>query len=245
MSPKSLDWTCPYCDRDQAVTSQQFSQQEGYIRISESVLGHIGFFVESIRCANEKCKKLQLSFSLREARRNMHGIYTPGPNIIQDWQLLPESFAKDQPDYIPPPIVEDYKEACRIRDLSPKASATLARRCLQGMIRDFCGIAENTLFDEIDALREAVTQGDGIRHVNQDTVEAIDYVRKIGKYGAHMEKDVNLVINVEPHEAQTLIELIELLFHEWYVQRQERMQRLAAIKQISDEKEEQKKESSS
>ena len=33
------------------------------------------------------------------------------------------------------------------------------------------------------------------------------------------KKDVNLVINVEPHEAQKLIELIELLFHEWYVQR--------------------------
>ena len=89
-----------------------------------------------------------------------------------------------------------------------------------------------------------MNQGDGIRHVNQDTVEAIDHVRKIGKYGAHMEKDVNLVINVEPHEAQNLIELIELLFNEWYVQRENRKQSLAAIKQISDEKEENKKENS-
>ena len=99
-------------------------------------------------------------------------------------------------------------------------------------------------FAEIDVLGEAVNQGDGIRHVNQDTVEAIDHVRKIGKYGAHMEKDVNLVINVEPHEAQKLIELIELLFHEWYVQREIRKERLAALKQISDEKEEQAKENS-
>ena len=78
------------------------------------------------------------------------------------------------------------------------------------MIRDFYGISGASLFAEIDALREAINQGYGIRHVNQDTVEAIDHVRKIGKYGAHMEKDVNLVINVEPHEAQKLIELIEL-----------------------------------
>ena len=70
-------------------------------------------------------------------------------------------------------------------------------------------------------------------------------MRKIGKYGAHMEKDVNLVINVEPHEAQKLIELIELLFHECYVQRESRSERLAAIKQISDEKDEQRKENSS
>jgi len=126
--------------------------------------------------------------------------------------------------------------------LSPKASATLARRCLQGMIRDFCGITGKTLFAEIDSLRETVSQGNGIRHVNHDTVEAIDHVRRIGKYGAHMEKDVNLVINVEPHEAQKLIELIELLFHEWYVQRENRKQSLAVLKEISDEKDGQAKE---
>lgn len=67
-------------------------------------------------------------------------------------------------------------------------------------------------------------------------------MRRIGKYGAHMEKDVNLVINVEPHEAQKLIELIELLFHEWYVQRENRKQSLAVLKEISDEKDGQAKE---
>ena len=53
---------------------------------------------------------------------------------------MPESDAKPQPEFIPEAIRQDYREACRIRDLSPKASATLARRCLQGMIRDFCAI---------------------------------------------------------------------------------------------------------
>ena len=242
---KSFDWTCPYCNRDQAVTEEQFSRESGYIRNAESIHQHIGYHVVTIRCANEKCKRLELKFNLCNALIGKHGNYFVGPNIIKHWPLLPESGAKPQPDYIPKPIVEDYVEACRIRDLSPKASATLSRRCLQGMIRDFCGITGRTLFAEIDALREAVSQGDGIRHVNRDTVEAIDHVRKIGKYGAHMEKDVNLVINVEPHEAQKLIELIELLFHEWYVQRESRSERLAAIKQISDEKDEQRKENSS
>ena len=241
---KSFDWTCPYCNRAQAVTEEQFSRESGYIHNANSVHEHIGYHVVSIRCANEKCKKLQLWFDLCNALPNRHGVYFAGPTIIQHWPLLPESVAKPQPQYIPKPIVEDYTEACRIRDLSPKASATLSRRCLQGMIRDFCGITGNTLFAEIDALREAVSQGDGIRHVNQDTVEAIDHVRKIGKYGAHMEKDVNLVINVEPYEAQKLIELIELLFHEWYVQREGRKERLAALKQIADDKEGRRKSSS-
>jgi hypothetical protein len=46
------------------------------------------------------------------------------------------------PDYIPEQIKDDYYEACSILNLSPKASATLARRCLQGMIRDFWGITK-------------------------------------------------------------------------------------------------------
>ncbi|MEI8253036.1 MAG: hypothetical protein WCG25_04765 [bacterium] len=50
---------------------------------------------------------------------------------LDSWQLLPVSEAKVLPDYIPDPIKQDYYEACRIRDLSPKASATLSRRCLQ------------------------------------------------------------------------------------------------------------------
>ncbi len=239
---KSFDWTCPYCNRAQAVTEEQFSRESGYIRNAESVYQHIGYHVVTIRCANDKCKKLDLKFILCNALIDRHGGYFAGPKTIKLWPLLPESGAKPQPDYIPKPIVEDYVEACRICDLSPKASATLSRRCLQGMIRDFCGIAGDSLFAEIETLRKAVNHGDGIRHVNHDTVEAIDHVRKIGKYGAHMEKDVNLIINVEPHEAQKLIELIELLFYEWYVQRESRSQRLAALKQISDEKEEQRSE---
>ena len=189
---KPFNWTCPYCNHAQTATEEQFSRERDGIYNKESVLGPIGFIVESIRCANRKCRKLQLSFHLCKMRVNQYGQYGSQSDIIQSWRLLPESSAKPQPDYIPIPIVEDYVEACRIRDLSPKASATLSRRCLQGMIRDFCGITGNTLFAEIDALREAVSKGDGIRHVNQDTVEAIDYVRKIGKYGAHKKKGCQL-----------------------------------------------------
>ena len=71
---------------------------------------------------------------------------------------------------------------------------------------------------------------------HEDTVDALDHVRKIGRIGAHMEKDVNLIIDVEPSEAQTLIELIELLFEEWYTQREQRGQRLRALKEVAEQK---------
>jgi predicted RNase H-related nuclease YkuK (DUF458 family) len=124
------------------------------------------------------------------------------------------------PEYIPAAIIEDYREACLIRDKSARASATLARRCLQGMIRDFWKISKPRLVDEISALKDKV---------DTETWDAIDAVRQIGNIGAHMEKDIDVIIDVEPEEAQLLIELIESLLTDWYVARHNRQQRMAAV----------------
>ena len=156
-------------------------------------------------------------------------------------KLWPESSHKAQPDYISPVIVQDYIEACRIRDLSPKASATLARRCIQGNIRDFCKISKNRLIDEIDTLRTQVNDSKAPSGVTIESVDAIDHVRKIGNIGAHMEKDIDVIVDVDPDEAQALIELIELLFEEWYVARNARQARLAKVQKIGAAKAELKK----
>src|SRR5262249_8606925 len=127
-----------------------------------------------------------------------------------------------------------------IRDLSPKASAALARRCLQGMIRDFCKIQKKRLIDEIKELQDRVEKGDAPKGVTQETVEAIDHVRSIGNIGAHMEKDVNLIVDIDPGEAQALIELIEMLLVDWYVARKHREDRLAKVAAIGKQKEEER-----
>jgi hypothetical protein len=193
---------------------------------------------EAIVCANDACRELSLSVKLAEGRVD-YGGSRPVVRIgktIGEWRLLPPSFAKPQPDYVPAPLSDDYYEACAIRDLSPKASATLTRRCLQGMIRDFCGISRRRLVDEIEELRTQVDQGNAPRGVQHDTVDAIDHVRGIGNIGAHMEADINVIVDVDPNEAQKLIELVELLFKEWYVARHERQQRLAGIGMVAEEK---------
>jgi hypothetical protein len=133
---------------------------------------------------------------------------------------MPESSAKTMPSYIPSPIVTDYNEACKIKSLSPKASATLSRRCLQGMIRNFYGISKATLALEINAIQDKV---------DATTWLAIDAVRNIGNIGAHMEKDINVIIDVEPQEAQVLIGLIELLIKDWYVAKNDREERLKEV----------------
>ena len=135
--------------------------------------------------------------------------------------------AKPQPDYIPQSIREDYIEACRIKNLSPKASATLARRCLQGMIRDFWGISKPTLKLEIEGLENLIAA---------ETWDAIDAIRSIGNVGAHMEKDVNIIIDIEPDEADLLLKLVEDLFEEWYVARHDREERQRRLKELASSK---------
>lgn len=112
-----------------------------------------------------------------------------------------------------------------------KASATLARRCLQGIIRDFWGIKKGRLIDEINALEEKV---------EKLTWLAIDAIRSVGNIGAHMEKDINIIIDVEPGEATKLISLIEILIEDWYVARYEKENHLESIIKLAEDKKIQK-----
>lgn len=145
--------------------------------------------------------------------------------------IRPISNAKQYPEYIPVQIRNDYEEACAIINLSPKASATLSRRCLQGMIRDYWGITRNTLYQEISDLKDKVDP-------NLWTV--LNNVRQIGNIGAHMEADVNQIIDIDPSEAKTLISLIELLMKEWYINREERKRLFESIININADKQAQR-----
>lgn len=230
------NWKCPYCGHAQVIAKDRFRRgwTGHYVQGWKHKEFHPSVLIQTIVCANGDCRELTLDVAL--------GVILVGSNdttikgVHQEWSLLPRSSAKPQPESIPEPLRLDYYEACAIRDLSPKASATLIRRCLQGMIRDFCGIAKATLAKEIDALREALDNHTAPRGVTHESVEAIDAVRKVGNIGAHMEKDIALIVDVEPGEAQMLIDLVEMLFEEWYVEREARTKRLAQITALSAQK---------
>ena len=239
---KPMNWNCPYCGRAQVVTDQTYTITNAVIWNNLSKYGRIGARIESIVCSNIECKELSLTFYLKEVGNTPPRGFYIAEYTYHYWKLLPESNAKPQPEYIPTTIIENYNQACRIRDLSPNASATMSRRCLQGMIRDFCKISKPTLAKEIETLREQISEGKGPQGVSNDTMEAIDHVRRIGAIGAHMEKDINLILDVEPDEAQTLINLIELLFEDWYVVKHEREARLMELGVVVENKEAKKAE---
>lgn len=221
------NWICPYCNHAQVIDSARSERTKRAIYVDGCEWGDLGYWYQAIACANSKCRKLSFDLALLQREDRTNGFAVIG--MLREWRLLPASFAKPQPDYIPQAIRDDYGEACAIRDLSPKASATIARRCIKGMIRDFCGIARARLVDEINDLTKQVEQGKAPPGVLADSVEAIDHVRRIGNIGAHMEKDINVIVDVDPDEAQKLIELIELLFEEWYVARNTRAEKLRQL----------------
>lgn len=222
-----MKYTCPYCNKPTTATEPHVYRGELDIDLDEhSTLGHLYFVVSSVSCPDPECRKLFLNAFIGN-KTWMPAAQKYIYDIKYQWQLLPESNAKVLPNYVPQPIQDDYYEACRIRDLSPKASATLARRCLQGMIRDFHGISKARLIDEIKELEGKI---------DQDVWESIDAVRSVGNIGAHMEKDINIIVDVDPEEAQLLIGLIEQLIDEWYVVREDRKNRSQKLKDLAASK---------
>lgn len=216
-------WTCPFCNRATTITDNNHSIGNFCFQDNNKD-GPLLLRTASITCPNGECREYELKASLFKRDANTGRVIG---QVMQTWQLRPSSAAKVFPTYVPQPIVDDYTEACVIRDLSPKASATLSRRCLQGIIRDYWGISKSRLIDEINELKTKIDPA---------TWQAIDAVRSIGNIGAHMEKDINLVVDVEPQEAQLLIGLIEILIKDWYITRHDRQAHLAEIIALAESK---------
>lgn len=142
-------YTCPFCGQTMSLNESTLSQyrpcfmspngaQYGRDRIQSDTV-EISFF----KCPN--CDKI--SIELNGYGKLVKHISLP---------VFPSSKAKQFPEYIPLQLRQDYEEAFAIVNLSPKASATLSRRCMQGMIRDYWGITKNNLSAAIDELKTKV-----------------------------------------------------------------------------------------
>lgn len=220
---KRKTYICPFCNQSQsyyshwtygAVDNQIYNEGSGVVKGYEEAY----FSIYTLSCTNQACHK-----------RSVIAINkTSGKQI----DIYPQNVYRHFPEYIPQQIREDYEEASQIIDKSPKAAATLLRRCLQGMIRDFWGVTKGRLVDEIDGIKDKITP-------SQWT--ALDGLRHIGNIGAHMEKDVNIIIDVTPDEANKLLKLIELLLEKWYISRHEEEELCKSIGAIADKKESERK----
>jgi hypothetical protein len=232
------NWICPFCKHASTIGEADIDLISGE-NLTDSNDGRKSLRAKFIVCPNPECKKLSLNITLYKTEFTSGGTRIAPKKRTHFWQLIPDSAAQVySTKIVPQAIIDDYQEACKILNLSPKASATLARRAIQGMIRDFWKIKKPQDYKGMWSLKNEIEAIEGL--VDPDVWTAIDAVRDVGNIGAHMEQDVNIIINVEQEEAEQLIGLIELLIEEWYVNSHERKLRLDAIKKMAEQKKEQK-----
>lgn len=241
-----MKWTCPHCNMLQTVTNAKTHVIFGFLGEDRATMfDNRGYALQTIQCS--ACDEFTFEVNLGwPGRAEPYGVgkyrvVRASEETLFAGRIHPSPKGKPQPSYIPQVIVADYQEACLIKELSPKASATLARRAVQGIIRDFAGIRETTLAKEIAELRKRIEDRAAPAEFTPDILDAIDGIRRIGNIGAHMEKDINLIVEVEPEEAELLIQLIEDLFDLLYVSREQRRQRLCLLEQRALQKDEQRK----
>lgn len=201
----SNSFTCPFCNKEIAKSHDTYKEHwitRDRIGMSSTPPSPGQLCISYYTCPS--CKEISIIINVDS---------DPSIGTVN---IRPRSFAKQFPEYVPEAVRNDYEEACAIVSLSPKASATLSRRCLQGMIRDFWKITgKNRLVDEIDALQNKVPAAQW---------KILNSIRRLGNIGAHPEADVNLIIDIEPEDAQKLISVIELLIRQWYIERYEQEQ---------------------
>lgn len=135
---------------------------------------------------------------------------------VSDWsQVHPIGANRGPvPQDVPSNIAQDYIEACNVMPISAKASAALARRCLQNMLHEH-NYKDRDLAREIDLLLNETDPKKALPHKLRET---IDGIRNFGNFSAHPidDKTTLQVIDVDPHEAEWCLETIEELFEHFY-----------------------------
>ena len=210
---------CPYCGSESEAST--LFRNKFLLKSSGLIFHDQSILCQTLECAEVKCKKSSLWISYYDSKMKR-----------QQVRLVPKSIAKLLPDYIPRNLREDYEEACLILEDSPKASAALARRCLQGMIRDFWKVDKHNLYKEIEEIK---------KDIDIDLYNALQGLKDIGNIGAHP----GLIVDVNKSDAFHLVSLLESLFDLWYVAEHTKKERLAAVSLAAQRKKQQKEESHS
>lgn len=174
---------------------------------------------------------------------------TGGTIQLSEQRIFPISDAKIFPDYIPAHIRQDYEEACKIVSLSPKASATLSRRCLQEMIRDFWRINNHFWSDHPNLCKELHIRDIGkpnlwqeIRAVEETCsidellIKVFKALKDLGNIGAHPTVSSSEMIDVNADEAIMMVQFIEILMERTYIKRENDNRTFSSIIKINHSK---------
>jgi hypothetical protein len=224
-----MHWTCPHCGILANLQSGDMATGRASVLIRLAPDSDVmGLQYNAVRCPSSTCHKFTLDVSANygAADRYSNGerngkvdIDKSRPVGIGHVRFAPR-VGLPLSAQVPAAVREDYEEACTIKDLSPKAAATLCRRALQGIVRDFWKVSERTLHDELKKIEP---------QCDSELFKALMAIKSIGNIGAHPEVDINLIIDVEEGEVDALIEVLQILDQDWYVARAARAARLSVV----------------
>lgn len=201
---------CPHCTvhfHDNWSVDWFFRNRQGghFLKDNYRDEGHYRLAYRSAVCP--ACKEVTIQFAKTDDKQNP----------IDDWSQIHPAGANrgPVPPEVPADIAQDYIEACNVLPISSKASAALARRCLQNMLHAHS-------YRDRDLAREIVlllNEADPKKALPHRLRETIDGIRNFGNFSAHPidDKTTLQVIDVDPHEAEWCLETIEELFEHFYV----------------------------
>lgn len=217
------DWRCPTCGLIAEIGADR-AQQAIFALPASPTAGRLALRVIAVACPNQLCGQLHVTSTLHALRDDGAGNLLPVEPAARSWDMIPGPQSKELPPYAPEAAAREFSQAVQVLPVSPNAAATLARRCLQALVRDFFGVKGKLLSEELDMIKDRV---DG------ETWEAIEAVRRSGNVELHFERGVSVMADADNEEPQLLIGLIEYLVENWYVARRRRQQRLATIKNLA------------
>lgn len=139
--------------------------------------------------------------------------HAPNGQLVGSSVAYPKGTARPISADVPEPYSTDFKEASLVLADSAPASAAISRRCVQHLLREKAGVKPSDLSKEIDQVLKA-------NQLPSHLAEAIDSIRNVGNFAAHPLKSTNTgeILDVEPGEAEWLLETLEGLFDFYFVQ---------------------------
>lgn len=228
----SQNWCCPSCRHNIILVAGDVNDHEYTYRVARAdngANGHLVMRAQTVACRLCGCftsmvglYRPQLSPQGAPQQSGDGGLITNFS--YRELQLYPLSTARRfSAESVPDFILRDYSEASAVVDISPRAAMALARRCLQGIVRDFYEVNKKTLHLELEEIKTKLPV---------EAWAALMAIKGLGNYGAHPESDPALSPDITAAEATHALGIIAYVIDTTYVERHRRADALAKMVEI-------------